>query len=170
MQELLGECFVRDFAYFKGENRNWPSKLAHYLKWAAPADSTPQRRRPQAKRPTQAQQAGASFASGSSGPAAGRVDKGVPKSAVHTPDIDSDVEQGGDGGSELSVDPDFSGAGAFAGAISSAGKKHKLSPKKKTRRKKAKHGKKHKSSRSSSSSGSSPSSSASEDDDAAAGQ
>jgi hypothetical protein len=30
MQELLGECFVPDFAYFKGENHNWPSKLAHF--------------------------------------------------------------------------------------------------------------------------------------------
>jgi hypothetical protein len=50
MQELLGECFVQDFAYFIGENHNWPSKLAHFLKWAAPTDSTPQRRGPPAKR------------------------------------------------------------------------------------------------------------------------
>ncbi len=119
MQELLGECFVPDFAYVKGENPNWPSKLAHFLKFAAPTDSTPQRRGPPAQRPAQAQQAGASSASSSSGPAAGRVDKGVPQSAVHAPDNDSDVEQGGGGGSELSDDPDFSGSGAFAGASGS---------------------------------------------------
>ena len=44
MQELLGECFVPDFALFKGESPNWPSKLVCFLKFAAPADSTPQRR------------------------------------------------------------------------------------------------------------------------------
>jgi hypothetical protein len=57
MQELLGECFVQDFAYFKGENHNKPSKLAHFLEWAAHTDSTSQRRWPQAKLPAQAHQA-----------------------------------------------------------------------------------------------------------------
>ena len=168
MQELLSKCFVPDFAFFKGESPNWPSKLACFLKFAAPSDSTPQRRAPPARRGANARQAGAPSTGGSSGPAAGPVDKGVPHSAVPTLDHDSDVEQGGGGGSVLSDDPDLSGSGAFAGSSGSAGKKHKRGPKKK--KKKSKHSKKHKRSRRSSSSSSSSSSSASEDEDSAAGR
>ena len=171
MQELLGECFVPDFALFKGESPNWPSKLACFLKFAAPSDSTPQRRAPPAKRGSNAQQDGASPAGGSSGPAAGRVDKGVPQSTASMLDHDSDVEQGGGGGSVLSDDPDFSGLEAFAGLSDKAGKKHNHSPqKKKKKKKKSKLGKKRKSSRSSSSSGSSSSSSGSDGEDPTAGQ
>ena len=148
MKEKLVECFVPDFVEFSADPK-WPAKLSSFFKFAAPSDSTPQKRA--------AWSARAQASAGDSlGAASGRDD-----------DLDSEVEGSGGASADLSGGPDFASTGFGPGGIgpgdsdsAEVGKrKHKKSRKKKSRTKKTpKHSKKHQpSSSSSSSSDSSPS-------------
>ena len=128
------ECFVPDFVSFAGDPK-WQSKLSSFFKFAAPSDSTPQKR---AARSARAQaSAGDSLGAASDK----RVDKGVPSGRED--DLDFASTGFGPGG----IGPGDSDS-AEVGK-----KKRKKSRKKKSRTKKTpKHSKKHQPSSSSSSS------------------
>ena len=147
MKEKLVECFVPDFVIFAGDPK-WQAKLSSFFKFAAPSDSTPQKR---AARSARAQaSAGDSLGAASDQ----RVDKGVPSG--RDDDLDSEVEGSRGASADLSGGPDFASTGFGLGDSDPDGagkKKHKKSKKKKSnKKKKSKHSKKHSSSSDSSSS------------------
>ena len=157
-QEKLVECFVPDFAIFAGDP-GWHRKLAGFFKFAAPSDSTPQKRAAPAAR-ARASPAGGAAAGGERSAGDQRVDKGVPQGGADDLDDDSEVE----GGGALSGVPDFAslggGVGGGSGPPGSGGRPlrplHKKKKKKKTMKgKKSKHSREHKSKGGTSSSGSS---------------
>ena len=149
---------VPDFVDFSGNSKG-QAKLSSFFKFAAPSDSTPQKR---AARSARAQ----ALAGDSLGAASDhRVHKGVPSGRED--DLDSEVEGSGGASADLSGGPDFASTGfgpggagpGDSGSDEVGKKKHKKSKKKKSKtKKKSKHSKKHQpSSSSSSSSDSSPS-------------